>query len=583
MALQWLHDCSHHHVICREAETKRPAYLPTRLIDIHTPVRLVYGHELDQNARYITLSHCWGKYPLNCLTNASLTEFRQSIPLAKLSQSFQDAVHYTRKLGLRYLWIDSLCIIQDSINDWQHESLDMQLVYSNSWCTIAATAFSDGQQGFFATRDPNEVFDLPNLVARKWPFDRPEIYHCIAPSYWKSNIEDSPLSRRAWVLQERLLSPRVLHFAKNQIFWECFSKQASETFPDGLPMALLDGALDKVSNHQGLGGLNDLKSHENWDRVVETYSNGLLTKETDKLVAISGLARANYAFHELVRQPRDNGPRYLAGMWNSKDLFRQLCWSVRSDDTTHLSLRTQSYVAPSWSWACLTGKVGFPDLDFMEWYRCAVCREAYASPRMANELGPVRSGYLLMEGLLRLAVLLHNPALLLWQPRSYKVQLNGKVFDIQLRPDTCQPNSEMADISLPPLDNNFRSLQEMSSTQQHKMNIYLFPIRVSSSDRGGHRCVLTGLWLRPTGKANYEFARIGLFVVEADIQGKTWAQWWKSKVIRGERDTDDPDDVQRTAYTFLSAAFPIFIRQKAPEIQKIDDSKDGSRVKISIV
>ena len=581
---QWLFECSYVHAICKADENERSEYLPTRLIDVNAPVRLVEGVQLERNVRYMTLSHCWGKLPLYTLRTDSFDEFRRSIPLAKLTKCFQDAIQCTQGLGIRYLWIDSLCILQDSTEDWQHESLDMQSVYSNSWCTIAATAFLDGQQGLFTTRKPAEVFDLPSVVASGWPYGQPKTYHCVSPSHWKRNIDDAPLCQRAWVLQERLLSPRVLHFAENQIFWKCFSMQASETFPRGLPISLFGETLDKVNNHQGLGGFNHLKPYENWDRVVETYSNRSLTKETDKLVAISGLARVNSCIREIMAKPLDAGSRYLAGVWKDKDFLRQLCWSVRSIDITHVSLRPRTYLAPSWTWACLNGQVAFPNLESMEWYKCALCKDAYASPSMANELGSVRSGYIRMEGLLRHGVLLYSAASLPWQSSSYQLRLNGKIFDIELRPDACQPTSKLADLSVPPLDTAFwPSAEAVSSPHQCEMSIYLFPLRTSSSGRGGHRCALTGLWLRPTGRVKGEFTRLGLFVAEVDIQYGIWGKWRKLRMIAGDRDNDDSEDVQDTAYSFLSMAFPAFIPQNAPEIKEIDTSNDGRRVEITIV
>ena len=141
-------------------------------------------------------------------------------------------------MGVRYLWIDSLCIIQDSTEDWQHESKLMGDVYSNSWCNIAATKARDATDGYFAQRTLLDVGQCS--VETKWDSHPRRRYICWVLNIWTNNVDNKPLMLRLCVLQETVLSKRVLHFSNHQMFWECSHLRACETFPSGIP--------DNISN-----------------------------------------------------------------------------------------------------------------------------------------------------------------------------------------------------------------------------------------------------------------------------------------------------------------------------------------------
>jgi hypothetical protein len=143
---------------------------------------------------------------------------REEIDFSQLPKTFQDAIKFTRAYGARFLWIDSLCIIQDSISDWQQESARMGDKYKNALCNIAATAASDGRVGCFFNRNPLLVqnFRLHIDSFRGHP-STTGLYGFVDGNFWGRNVDNAPLNRRAWVLQEQFLSPRILHCGKNQL------------------------------------------------------------------------------------------------------------------------------------------------------------------------------------------------------------------------------------------------------------------------------------------------------------------------------------------------------------------------------
>jgi hypothetical protein len=145
------------------------------------------------------------------------------IPMTILPQTFRDAISITRRLGVQYLWIDSLCIIQDSEEDWERESSMMGSVYQNGMCNIGATAASNGTVGCFSERDP--LLAQPCRVKIEKDLKKFKLkkgtYNLVPKKLWDAGLSEAPLLRRAWVVQERVLTQRMLHFGRNQLFWEC--------------------------------------------------------------------------------------------------------------------------------------------------------------------------------------------------------------------------------------------------------------------------------------------------------------------------------------------------------------------------
>jgi hypothetical protein len=162
---------------------------------------------------------------------------RPAILVTDMPKTFQEAVQVSRRLGVRYLWIDSLCIIQDKGDlDWYREASLMNKVYLHSYCNISATDAEDNTKGLFLSRRPQNLG--PWNVKVNLTGIEPDIglVDCMMTDafLWWRNIRDSPLNQRGWVLQERPLSPRILHFCRNEMFWECREHAACESLPGGL-------------------------------------------------------------------------------------------------------------------------------------------------------------------------------------------------------------------------------------------------------------------------------------------------------------------------------------------------------------
>ena len=224
-ASDWISYCLENHEDCQVRE----APLPTRVLDLDAglPDHAIRLLETDQrNAHYVCLSHCWGKNQACAqpsrrrTTKANLERNKESIPLAYLPKTFRQAIQFTRKLGIQYLWIDSLCIIQDSHQDWQHEAALMGSIYENAFITIAATAASNDDEGFL--RGPPSHYRAYQLRCKTTEGTMEDIHVRRHLVHFKSDwARDQPLLSRAWCFQERLLSPRVLHFAPDELWWEC--------------------------------------------------------------------------------------------------------------------------------------------------------------------------------------------------------------------------------------------------------------------------------------------------------------------------------------------------------------------------
>jgi hypothetical protein len=329
------------------------------LIDVgtnSTSPHLCEGKYLELGTNYATLIHCRGKQKIVTVTRDTIGLFQGRIAMEILPETFQDAIAITRRLaekyGIRHLWIDSLCIMQDSLEDWNAEAPRMAEVYGNCWCNIAATQAPDGRSGLFSSRDPTK---LQPIFLKLPEHNNPEpVDHlCVSSSRWHDNVDNAPLNQRAWVTQERFLSPRMLHIAGGEIFFECQVGRAPETFFEGEPTA----TIPRVFAENGYGPIASARSSVvktnmkqaiiAWSWQVSRYSCWRLTKQTDKLVAISGIAKVFETFFK--------GNDYLAGLWKL-DLVKQLAWS-RILRPFSSGKQNPEYLAPSWSWASVGGSL----------------------------------------------------------------------------------------------------------------------------------------------------------------------------------------------------------------------------------
>lgn len=227
---EWIRVCDASHGCWSDHERK----LPTRILDVNcaghgdaSTIKLVEATSVERNAKYVALSHRWGTSgPTMRATNETLTDLTRGFKTTSLPQSFQDAVYVTNVLGLRYLWIDCLCIIQDSEDDWNHESMKMEDVFANAYCTIAATRAQSSKDGFLSPERPKRRCEALR-PSKGTPF-----YICDQIDDFREDVENSELNQRGWVLQERALSRRTIYFAKRQIYWECGKGVYCETLTE---------------------------------------------------------------------------------------------------------------------------------------------------------------------------------------------------------------------------------------------------------------------------------------------------------------------------------------------------------------
>jgi hypothetical protein len=194
---------------------------------------------MSPSTRYITLSHRWGISDVLKLLGSNLESMMASIDFSALPIAFQDAITITRFLGIQYIWVDSLCIIQDSISDWTKEAGNMCHIYKYAYCTVAATSTKEKETRCFWDRDVSSMWSLEvdfqygweDILAKGSYFIRID-----TELLFPRSVDIEPLHSRGWVVQERFLSRCVLHFTDSQVFFECSKMRCSEMYPDGLPM-----------------------------------------------------------------------------------------------------------------------------------------------------------------------------------------------------------------------------------------------------------------------------------------------------------------------------------------------------------
>jgi hypothetical protein len=348
-AKDWFDDCLRNHNHDRDEAATRPS----RLIAIGTAdgsesIKLVDGSNTDKT--YLAVSYRWGAETL-LTTTGTFELFHTSIPWNQLPRTFQDAINIARELGIVHVWIDSLCIIQDSLVDWETESARMADIYKGALLTIMAASAADSQEGFFRDRattmgmvalpyaDASGATELSVFVSKALPS-------------FKSFMSSAALFRRGWVFQERLMSKRKLIFGKYETYWECDGIVQSESkiqsrdefelwyLKENATFGVFSDPLHKTDGVHGRTSPAYL-----WQNVVEQYSRCALTYEADRLPALSGLART-FA--------RRFGGSYAAGLWQNQMPYT-LLWFNSSWNTKETY--EGEYRAPSWSWASTTGEV----------------------------------------------------------------------------------------------------------------------------------------------------------------------------------------------------------------------------------
>jgi hypothetical protein len=389
---------------------------PTRLLFIVDPtdmensrIRLIETHGISYS--YATLSYCWGRAEHEWLcTKHKLDQYLNDIDRKTLPATIRDCLVIAATLSIQYIWIDALCIIQDSASDWITESTKMGGIYYGSLLTIAATTSSQSDGGCFnETSRPRFSDDIHEVTSWRTQYPRSDLVGLESiledgsksrlyivtgnsdPGYfaydtrYEDEVENGPLSKRAWVFQEQMLSRRIIYYAQSQLFWECehcrlsednwLQMQASQIYP--------------ITTYEE--PMSTLEVVEKWYLgAVQNYSARSLSHFNDKLVAISAAAKATYLNRHVD---------YCAGLW--KDcIMTGLLWTRQGPG--HKSRR---YACPSWSWASQESGVSYG----LIWEYQQISRESpLYQPRVIDvnvetdplsPFGDVKSGYIKLDTL----------------------------------------------------------------------------------------------------------------------------------------------------------------------------------------
>ncbi|KAF2653852.1 HET-domain-containing protein, partial [Lophiostoma macrostomum CBS 122681] len=335
-AQSWLQECATgSHEACDQSP---PSYRPTRLLDLASngsPLRkeTYLAHGESDGFTYAALSHCWGVAGSKHLktTRVTMSSWKRGIPWTLIPRTFQDAILFTRRLGIRWLWIDSLCIIQEDENDWRAEAACMAEVYSQAYFTIAAASAENSEVGIFrepSAESQNNASGCQDLL----------VYAKRQSKYSLMTSNRYRLMTRAWAYQERYLSPRVIYFLGDELGWSCRSLDDDESHSG--TFSSLSFALDKKHNpylHPQEGSpdkeadeYDHIKSIDHWHHIVNDYDTLFLSFERDRLPALAGLAKHLSPFRK---------GRYLAGLWEDS-LIVDLLWKMYAEPINRSAFRS---------------------------------------------------------------------------------------------------------------------------------------------------------------------------------------------------------------------------------------------------
>ncbi|KAK4448441.1 heterokaryon incompatibility protein-domain-containing protein [Podospora aff. communis PSN243] len=376
-SLEWarkqIDRCGASHKACKDSST----LLPKRVLDVGVTSsdRVSLYEPNSHSAPYVCLSHCWGRRPFLRTLSHNIEAHKDIIQWDLLPPSFQHTIEVTRKLGIRYLWIDSLCIIQDDEDDWRQEASNMASIYQNSFLVISATKSADAYGGLYSElpsdcQSRNVTVRNDNGTLETVHVRRALDHHHQSGGGQEYGQMLLPIFTRGWVFQERFLSARVLYFGPEELAWECLEASACQCIE-----------AEEFNHAAGVfvPGQTNPKQHYSVCslEVVVSYrlGNNLEATHDDIFPAISGLAKE---FQGEIKSD------YCAGLWKT-DLLDGLLWTPVfpplqtdgphepldeavqrwSEEASHwVTPRPTSWRAPSWSWASVKMPVEFMDVEF---------------------------------------------------------------------------------------------------------------------------------------------------------------------------------------------------------------------------
>lgn len=531
----WMDTCLEGHSKC---DTDKFRFLPNRVIDVGiedvtSEPRLVTRRDPAWKAGepYITLSHRWKTNNMPTLLTNNIAAFKSAIPMKSLPRTFREAIHVTRKLGVKFLWIDALTIIQDSEDDWKHESTLMGKIYESGYLNISALEADQETGALFHSIRTADPYDNLNLrVKSDWnlPFNQGSNECYLVRQSLFYGISGAPLNRRGWVFQERALAPRTIYFGRERIFWECCQgaassfRSASSVYNLSWPQNFEESygtfrrnpkkwrsLLKKNYEAYKTGECSLNQAYLHWNTNALNYARTELSKDSDKLVALSGLAKS---FKDVIED------QYLAGLWR-RTLVYDLLWRAIDNRSTS---RPLEYRSPSWSWANLDfaphgiNMQEAPEYSF-ESHQVADIINVHVESVDEDTTGQVKTAFLKVRGILL--------------PFPKKVQGNTRSRSRITENQNLVPH-DMSNPVFSQFQVYYDLLEEAEELDQH-LYLHLIVWTVTDTYPGdGSQSTIRGLTLRPVYPGSDEFIRIGSF--DADVENLPQYHNFFEKVARSE-------------------------------------------------
>jgi hypothetical protein len=390
-ALAWLRHCALDHPQCGPCESQK---LPSRVLNIKKDPIFLYETK-NELARYACISHCWGPpsdSPMLRTLKTTIARHKEEVPWQLLPRSFQDAISFARRLGLAWIWIDSLCIIQDDPLDWKKEAAQMASIYQNAYVTLGATKSSHSNGGLFNRKGERIQDSIKSPLKLVVNGHKAAIYagaymdHVTQYPRPMEHTEKSPfpLLERAWVYQERLLSPRFLHFAPYELNWECRESFKCEC---GGTVNYASDPKTKIRSQLSAYrvGSEEVDRLSLWRWLVGEYSRLSITYGKDVFPALAGLAQ---------RWNLHGTDQYLAGLWRSS-FVHDLLW--KTEDWRVEAERPFPWRAPTWSCASVFhAPISYPAQLSIKHVHADIV-EVNCIPTGLDRKGEISSAYLVLS------------------------------------------------------------------------------------------------------------------------------------------------------------------------------------------
>lgn len=383
-----MHECQRTHSKC---SSRSNTFVPTRLLHVSgTPQNpTIKLTTTPRVAPYATLSYCWGGDQEAKTLKSNFASYQDHIDFSTLPATIQDAAIVTIQIGLSYLWVDAMCIIQDDENDKMKEIAKMHAIYRSSRITIAPSEAATSKTGFLRPRD------MWRPIKMKARFDENVFSDVLLIPEGSSCRPSAALFQRGWTLQETLLSTRVLVYGLRELTFLCLEGIRSEC-GSHLTVEEINWAF-----HPGSKIHVNMEHPQSWNYLIASYSERFLTVEGDKLLGIAALAE------EYGRSKGVDG--YFAGLWRDSFL-EQALWTTAS--YTGSPKHSKGYIAPSWSWANVNGEITGFGASFnmpLAWLpetmpdniTCELIDVQTTLITPENPFGMVSGGYMLIRGNMR--------------------------------------------------------------------------------------------------------------------------------------------------------------------------------------